>query len=86
MNKEKFYENVMNWVYLKLEITDLEYDTNEKWFIKLIDQLHDICPKIDYLVTANFVIDAWRHKKKDELIEQREMIDYLDYPDFHEHI
>ena len=83
------YQRIITWIFLQPEQPSiLEYEQNETWFIETIDSLYKICPRASHLSVAKFVTECWRHKKK-QLIDvevETGIKDYLDYPDFHEHI
>ncbi len=76
--REPFFEKVIGLIP-ESNLSDEEYEKNEKWFIDLVDKLYDICPVADPSVVSGFVQECWKHK---QAIDQEDHYLIDDYPEF----
>lgn len=76
--REPFFENVIGLVP-ESDLSDEEYEKNEKWFIDLVDKLYDMYPIADPQIVSNFVQECWKHK---QAMDQEDQYLIDDYPEF----
>lgn len=65
-----WYEQVMDKIPEE-ELSQLEYERDENFFIGIVDKLFDLCPYADPKVTAMFVLECYKQYRDARIEDSR---------------